>query len=103
MAEYEYMDDTPEAEPTVDEIARKRDWLNEVWSTARTNWGKVDAWLKGDVELWPDKYKDRPQYHPARASSIVDHVVDNGLSYDPVVRRGPGALRGKRKKRGGPG
>lgn len=102
MAEMDWLDDDPEPQPDAAHIARKRDWSLETWQRSRDQWSKVDAWLKGETPLWEVKgvnqHPGRPEVHPALAAAIVDHAVDNGMSYDPVVERIPASEKDRSQR-----
>jgi len=62
--------------------------LEGLWDDAHRNWEVIDSFYHQTNKLWPDTVH-RPSLHTARATSIIDHAVDNFLSGEPRVHRNP--------------
>ena len=72
-------------------ILDKAAQLQGLWDQAHRNWEEIDAYYHQTNKLWADGII-RPSLHTARASSIIDHAVDNFLSGEPRVHRNPSGL-----------
>ena len=74
--------------PTAQYIKSMRQHLEDVWRSTWKDWEKRDEYYFRTFSLWPSGVT-RPQYHPARATQIVDSAVDHQLSGEPQVHRFP--------------
>lgn len=77
-----------EDRPSEKLIVDMRDHLLTEWGQAHSHWRALDQLYFGTFALW-EEGSGRPEYHPARARSIVDHAVDHQLGYEPKVERFP--------------
>jgi len=72
--------------------------LQGLWDDAHQNWKEIDTFYHQTNKLWPDSVQ-RPELHTARATSIIDHAVDNFLSGEPRVHRNPAGVGKIHKER----
>ena len=79
-------------------IMERTSHLQGIWDDAHTNWKEIDSYYHQTNELWP-KGVSRPALHTARATSIIDHAVDNFLSGEPRVHRNPAGVGKIHKER----
>ena len=57
-----------------------------VWRKAQAEWIIDDSYYWRDFPLW-EAGDNRPSFHPARPTALLDHATDTQLAYDPKVHR----------------
>ena len=75
-------------EPDSSGIQALEGHLNDVWARARQRWSAADSLYTLQFEVWNPK-QGRPTFRPSKARAIVDHAMNNLLSYDPIPHREP--------------
>ena len=79
-------------------IQERAGHLDGLWRDAHRDWEVIDSFYHQTNKLWPDGVQ-RPSLHTARATSIIDHAVDNFLSGEPRVHRNPAGVGRIHKER----
>lgn len=81
-------DDLFSQRPTDEFLPQLRDQLTSVWSKARLNWQRWEAFYNQDYAVWEKaEHGNRPQSRPATPSWVVDRATDTQLAYHPTVHR----------------
>jgi hypothetical protein len=75
--------------PTAKSIEATHTRLKGIWQGAHANWARWDTLYNLTFEVWDKEHRSRKAYRPSRARSIVNHSVDNLMSYFPRVHRDP--------------
>ena len=62
--------------------------LLSLWKDTHAHWEVIDSYYHRTFPLWDaEEVDDKPSYHPARATGIIDHAVDNQLAHRPRFHR----------------
>lgn len=69
----------------------------DLWAQAHAEWSRVDTYYNRTFPLWEDGDDSRPVYHPSKPTSLIDHAVDQFLSYTPIPHKFTSG-RGEAKK-----
>ena len=75
-------------EPTQQYITTLVHHLETVWSETHRRWAEIDTYLHGTFRLWPAGV-NRPEYHPSKASAILDHAVNHEMPTKMSIKRFP--------------
>jgi len=91
----------PEPKPDFASIGLLETHFNEVWGNAFGQWRLDDDMYWQRYVVWPQE-TERDSYHPAKSTELVDHAVDNLLSYTARFHRfvtGPEEIHQERADR----
>lgn len=77
--------------PDLSYIQQTHAHLLNIWKDTHRNWERADSFYHRENDLWDadERAEKKPEYHPARATAVIDHATDNQLAFEPKIRRFP--------------